>query len=328
MTNRLHWQGDPREVWKLWDAFGIADSTMVGYWEPDCPVRTDQPDVLATVYRKPGQSLVSLASWSKVKTTCRLVVDWQALGLDPAKAHLFAPEVKGFQPCRLYAPGEPIPIPPGRGWLLLLDEQPHEAPPQVDAYADRRVLLADDFDGDTLGEPYSVALSQTGKAAILVKEGALRVEGADNCYAFCERPLPAGTNLVQCIVDTGTDMGATWGPGLTLLWPDGKVVRINVRSMGTFGVDDGAEFVFNGQTTPGMTHYLRLRLEADAVLAEASPDGDFWDVIHSYPRERFPGDPPAVRLGKGGPGGRAEDHSTMARPGACTFREFRAYGPR
>jgi hypothetical protein len=123
-------------------------------------------------------------------------------------------------------------------------------------------------------------------------------------------------------------MGATWGPGLTLLWPDGKVVRINVRSMGTFGVDDGAEFVFNGQTTPGMTHYLRLRLEADAVLAEASPDGDFWDVIHSYPRERFPGDPPAVRLGKGGPGGRAEDHSTMARPGACTFREFRAYGPR
>ena len=131
---------------------------------------------------------------------------------------------------------------------------------------------------------------------------------------------------MQLAVDTGTDMGATWGPGLTLLWPDGTVVRINVRANGTFGVDDGAEFVFNGQTTPGGTYYMRIRIGPDEVFAEASVDDDFWDVMHSYPRERFPGEPSAVRLGKGGPGGRAEDHTTMDRPGTCAIRELRVYG--
>ena len=326
MTNRLHWQGDPRAIWKLWDEFGITEATMVGYWEPDCPVRADSPDVLATVYRKPGQSLLSVASWSKERVDCRLEIDWKALGLDPKRAHLFAPEVKGFQPCRLYAPDEAIPVPPGRGWLFIVDEEPHEAPPQVDAYASRRALLEDNFGREALGEAYTTALSETGEASAALRDGALQIAGMDNCFAFAERALPAGTNLVQCVVGTGTDMGATWGPGLTLIWPDGKVLRINVRSTGTFGVDDGGEFVFNGQTTPGAEYYLRLRIESDTVAAEASIDGDFWDAIHNYPRERFPGHPSAVRIGKGGPGGRAEDHSTMARPGTCTIRKLAVYG--
>jgi len=327
MTNRLHWQGDPRAIWRLWDDFGIADATMIGYWEPDCPIRTDSPDVLATVYHKPGRTLLSLASWSKQKASCRLTIDWQALGLDPQRAHLFAPEVKGFQPCRLFAPDQAIPIPPGRGWLLYLDEEPHEVPPQIDAYANRRLLLEDNFDRETLGEAYTTALSERGQAAVSLSDAALRIAGTDNCYAYAERALPPGTTLAQCVVDTGTDMGATWGPGLTLLWPDGKVVRINIRSIGTFGVDDGADFVFNGQTTPGMTFYLRLRLEPNEVLAEASADGEFWDVIHSYPRDRFPGEPSAIRLGKGGPGCRPEDHSTMERPGTCAIRELKVFGP-
>ena len=30
-------------MWKAWDDFGIAEARMVGYWEPDCPVHTDNP---------------------------------------------------------------------------------------------------------------------------------------------------------------------------------------------------------------------------------------------------------------------------------------------
>ncbi|MBM3501574.1 MAG: hypothetical protein FJX74_23210, partial [Armatimonadetes bacterium] len=207
MTNRLHWQGDPRAIWQLWDVFGIADATMIGYWEPDCPVRTDHPEVLATVYRKPGGSLLSIASWAKRKATCRLTIDWKALGLDPKRAHLFAPEVKGFQPCRLYSPEEALPLPPGRGWLFLLDEEPHEAPPQVDAYAKRRVILEDDFGRDALGEAYTTALSERGSASVESRDGAVQIAGTDNCYAYAERALPPGATLVQCVVDTGTDMG-------------------------------------------------------------------------------------------------------------------------
>ena len=50
MTSRLPWAGDPTPIWKLWDDFGIADSRMIGYWVPSCPVKTGSREVLATAY--------------------------------------------------------------------------------------------------------------------------------------------------------------------------------------------------------------------------------------------------------------------------------------
>ncbi len=121
MTNRLGWQGDPRPIWKLWDAFGIQDARMIGYWEPDCPVKTSNPDVLATVYAKKGTALIALASWAKDAAACTLAIDWQALGLDSAKAALHAPAIEGFQEEKTFAPGDAIPVEPARGWLLCIE---------------------------------------------------------------------------------------------------------------------------------------------------------------------------------------------------------------
>ncbi|MCD6350592.1 MAG: carbohydrate-binding family 9-like protein [Armatimonadetes bacterium] len=50
-------------MWHFWDEFGIQDAEMIGYWDEACPVRTDSPQVLATVYRKKGKALVALAHW-------------------------------------------------------------------------------------------------------------------------------------------------------------------------------------------------------------------------------------------------------------------------
>jgi len=123
MTARMPWCGDPRMIWELWDDFGIADARMIGYWDPTCPVRTDTPDVLATAYVRPGKTLIALASWAKETAQCRLKLDWNALGLDPAKAVLLAPQIDDFQPAHSFAPNDPIPIEPGRGWLLVVSEQ-------------------------------------------------------------------------------------------------------------------------------------------------------------------------------------------------------------
>ncbi len=123
MTGRLPYMADPRPIWKLWDEFGMAGSRMTGYWSPDCPVRTGSPSVLATVYGKPRKALVSIASWAKDKVDCRLAIDFARLGLDPAKARLRAPEVQAFQPAATFSPSDPIPVEPGRGWLLVLEEQ-------------------------------------------------------------------------------------------------------------------------------------------------------------------------------------------------------------
>lgn len=126
MTNRLPWTGgDPRRLWQLWDAFGIGQADMVGWWVHDTPVKTDNPDVLATSYvRKGERTLVSVASWAPQKVSVKLRIDWKALGLDPAHVQLVAPAVEGFQPAATFEPDGAIPVEPGKGWLLELEAKP------------------------------------------------------------------------------------------------------------------------------------------------------------------------------------------------------------
>jgi hypothetical protein len=128
MTVRHPWETegilcDPRPVWKIWDEFGIESSVMRGYWEKDCPVKTNRDDIKATVYQKDGKSLISVASWAGEPVNIILQYDWKALGIDPSKAVLVAPCVKDFQEARTFRPDEPIPVEPKKGWLLYIKEK-------------------------------------------------------------------------------------------------------------------------------------------------------------------------------------------------------------
>jgi len=122
MTCRMPYDGnDPSPVWKVWDDFRIQDSDMIGYWSPRCPVKTGNKDVMATAYVQPGRkTLVSIASWAASDLDVRLSIDWSALGIDPKQAILSAPEVKDFQPAARFDPSGPIPVPKGKGWLLIV----------------------------------------------------------------------------------------------------------------------------------------------------------------------------------------------------------------
>ena len=122
ITARLPYMADPRPIWKVWDEFGMQGSRMIGYWVPNCPVKTNHQSVPATVYRKPSGALISLASWAAEKVDCRLAIDFSALGIDASKARLRAPAVDGFQNAATFRPSDAIPVQPGRGWLLILDE--------------------------------------------------------------------------------------------------------------------------------------------------------------------------------------------------------------
>lgn len=123
MTSRLGWgHGDPRPIWKVWDEFEIQGSEMLGWWDPRCPVDTGTPDVVATVYRKEGKSLVSLGSWSDADECIRLTVDWEALGLSPARVTITQPAVVGFQDEATYGITDAIGIPVSKGVILLLEE--------------------------------------------------------------------------------------------------------------------------------------------------------------------------------------------------------------
>lgn len=123
MTNRLHWCGDPRPIWRLWDAFGILEARMIGYWDADCPVRTNRESVFATVYSKPGRALVALASWEKQPVDCRLSIDFESLGLDAKDVRMYAPAVEGLQAEESMTLGGTFNVAPGGGRFIILDRR-------------------------------------------------------------------------------------------------------------------------------------------------------------------------------------------------------------
>ena len=122
MTNRMPWSdnADPRPIWKVWDDFGMKGSAMIGYWSENCPVKTDNEKVLATVYKKKGSALISIASWADDDVEIALNIDWKKLGIDPAKLTITAPEVKNFQPAKVFKSNEKIHVQKGKGLILIV----------------------------------------------------------------------------------------------------------------------------------------------------------------------------------------------------------------
>jgi len=120
MTSRAPWSGEPDNIWKLRDKFGIQNSEMIGYWVKDCPVKTGRPDVQATVYKKNGEALVAIASWAAGPARISLDIDWKALGIDPAKAQLYLPAVERFQEEGKLKVGESFKVEQGKGLVIWI----------------------------------------------------------------------------------------------------------------------------------------------------------------------------------------------------------------
>jgi hypothetical protein len=334
MTSRLPWSGDPTPLWKLWDDFGIADSEMLGYWDPKCPVSTGRDDVLATVYRKKSAALVCVASWANQPIDCRLDIDWDALGLDPAQAKLYAPEVRGLQVEDLFKPGESLPIAPGKGWLLILDQAPRTLRnvQATDAYESRRVLLAEDFTGKNLGGLWKTVRSTREHGLLTLEDGGLVIKTTANTCAFVEHPLPPGTTMVECTLDAGTDKGQTWGLGLGLAWKDDRFVRIHLRAEDRrLGYDDGRQVYF-GPAIGRESQKVRIRLESDQVVLEylygMRRGAEQWRLVGSIDRVRYVGDPASVLIGKMNHAGLNVDFPEPGSAGSCRAGELRIRGSR
>ena len=122
MTNRYPWteEADPRPIWKFWDEFDMKGTDMIGYWSSNCPVKTSNDKVLATVYKKAGAALISIASWADADTVVQLKIDWNKLGIDASKATITAREINNFQTAKAFKIDEDIPVAKGKGWLLIV----------------------------------------------------------------------------------------------------------------------------------------------------------------------------------------------------------------
>lgn len=120
MRTRWPWSGDPRKQWQFELDHGIQDSEFIGWFDPACPVKTDNPAVKASVFKKDGKSIIAIASWAPAKTDVKLTIDWKAMGIAAPKNTLAAPAIEGFQPAGTHAV-DAISIDPNRGWLLVVE---------------------------------------------------------------------------------------------------------------------------------------------------------------------------------------------------------------
>jgi hypothetical protein len=123
ITARLPWSGDPSPIWKLWDSFGVQSSTLNGWWSGADPVRTSDAEILATTWTKPHTAMISLGSWRDDDTKVTLTVDWQKLGIDPARARFRAPAIANFQDSGSWLPGAAITVPGKKGLVLIVEER-------------------------------------------------------------------------------------------------------------------------------------------------------------------------------------------------------------
>lgn len=125
MTTRLGWSGNPRGTWQFWDSFGMKGTQMYGFWSSNCPVKTDNPKVFATVFQKQGKALIALGSWSNTVEKVKLSIDWQALGMEKNKSVIRLPTVSGMQgmPCiDSFSPDQLIQVEGNKGWLLTVEQ--------------------------------------------------------------------------------------------------------------------------------------------------------------------------------------------------------------
>ncbi len=95
MLPRLPWSGNPVPLWKLWDEFGMKDAQLRGYWDERSPVKTDSPDMPATVYINGDKALVAIANWTDMPITTKITIDEELLGFKPSSITL--PEIRNMQ---------------------------------------------------------------------------------------------------------------------------------------------------------------------------------------------------------------------------------------
>jgi hypothetical protein len=119
ITTRAGWTPhSPEYLWKFFDDFDFAGREMIGYWDARCPVGTDNPDLVATVYRGRNDAVIAVGNWTAKEQTGHLRIDWKSLGLDPAACTLTAPAITEFQEASTRSPDAALRVEGSKGIIL------------------------------------------------------------------------------------------------------------------------------------------------------------------------------------------------------------------
>lgn len=123
ITNRAGWtRNPPSHLWRFFDEYNFTERQLMGYWEKNCPVKTGNPNLAATLYKGKDDIVLAIGNWSPEKQNCNPEIDWNALGLDPAKCRFTIPGIPEFQEASVANSLQNLEIEGGKGLIVVLAE--------------------------------------------------------------------------------------------------------------------------------------------------------------------------------------------------------------
>ena len=146
----------------------------------------------------------------------------------------------------------------------------------------------------------------------------LTISDAANHACYAEQNI-GKFRSIECVVNTGSDKGATWGPGLSVQWPN-ATMKVNLRFSGGFGGYFNHDYnIQQGRTKPDTDYTVRIKRVGNRYIGEVK-DGSRWVTVVAVPSYVFRGDPVYVRIGKTDLLGNAKDHHVSGPEGSCSVK--------
>lgn len=188
--------------------------------------------------------------------------------------------------------------------------------------AQREVLYADDF--RALSSRWNIVKGGHPDVSFMNEGKAGEIMAPANSIIYAEQPLPAGTKVIVCKLNTGTDAGNAYGPGIALQFGNGKTSKFHpVPSSRQFRIFHHEQSHNFEGFDPGKSWYLRMMLIGDKMICGVSENGEDYKTLAELPLN---GMPTHLRIGKtDGQGGKAE-HAAGGERGRSKIEEVKIFG--
>lgn len=163
-------------------------------------------------------------------------------------------------------------------------------------------------------------LNKSSDAAAKITSNKLDITASKNHFCCLEMPIKEFSEI-SCEINTGTDTGAAWGPGLSIHWPNG-FIKLNLRYGSTFGGYSHLDTNFDaGRVKPNTTYGLRILLQDETYIGQIRDNGE-WVKVIQLPKSLFANSPVFVRLGKTDIKAECHQHHMLGTIGNCSISNF------
>lgn len=161
-----------------------------------------------------------------------------------------------------------------------------------------------------------------GNKTICPNMDVVAIEAQANWHAFMHAKLPA-CGGVQVDMFSGSDLGASWGPGITIEYPNG-LFKINIRRGNGFGGSWAGQEVYGvSNSSPDQWYQLRVVSSGDRTLGQIKQlSAQHWTTVVSTATSSMGGAAKRVMIGKTDVHGGSSDYNPPGAVGRCLFKNF------